>query len=114
EACARCNGLLRESSKTVKTGARALQDLLARPFTVDGLVTAAGLAAAAYVAHLLQYIPGLSAIGTLINLIYLAGLIAYYFQIIDHVGQDRDGLPGPSDGMDDIPHHIAIVPRGVV
>lgn len=114
EACQKCNGVLRECSKTVKTGAVALHDLLTRPFTVDGLLSAAGLAAAAYVGHLLAYLPGFGAIGTLIGLVYTATLIAYYFQIIDHIGQNRDGLPGPSDAVDDVPHLLSTALRGIV
>lgn len=71
-----------------------LREILTRPFSRDGLLTAAAFTAP----HLLS---GLRLVGILFFMIYLAALSAYFFRVVDHVGQARSGLPfSEEDVMD--------------
>jgi hypothetical protein len=71
----------------------SLTNLLSRPLSVEGLITAAALG---WLAAALGWMPG---IGTFISFACYAALVAYYFQIITHIGNGKEGLPGPSDAM---------------
>lgn len=71
-----------------------LREILTRPFTRDGLLTAAAFT----VPHLLS---GLRLVGIAFFFLYLAVLSAYFFRVVDHVGQARGGLPfSEEDTMD--------------
>ncbi len=93
EVCAKCGGRLQEPTVLPAPPDFDAAQLLARPFSVDGLVTAAAIA----LPGALGFIPGF---GGLLQLIYYAAVVAYYFQIIGFVGDGGEGLPGPSDAGD--------------
>lgn len=76
--------------------APALADLLTRPLCVEGLITAGALG---WLAAAFGWMPG---IGAFVNFACYAALVAYYFQIIAHVGDGKPGLPGPSDALHDM------------
>jgi len=90
--CAKCNGRLGEVTEAAaRPQAPGAVNLIARVFSLEGLLTAAGIAVGL---ALLSRIPG---IGRVFYIVSLATLVAYYFQIISHVGNGKEGLPGPSD-----------------
>jgi hypothetical protein len=76
--------------------APSLANLMSRPLSVEGLITAGALG---WLAAAFGWMPG---IGAFINFACYAALIAYYFQIIAHVGDGKAGLPGPSDALHDM------------
>jgi hypothetical protein len=45
---------------------------------------------------------------------YLSALVGYYFTIIHHVGDGRDGLPGPSDATEDFFDIAGFAARGIL
>jgi hypothetical protein len=95
EVCAVCKAPLGPVTQRVRP-APSLASLLSRPLSLEGLLTAAaisGLDAA------LGWMPG---IGRFIHYACTAALIAYYFQIIAHIGDGKPGLPGPSDATEDL------------
>jgi hypothetical protein len=108
ESCPVCSGLLKVAAITVPPLRAQLADVLARPFSKEGLVTALALAFAYWLSVWLPIVGPLFLYG------YLAGLVAYYFQIIDHVGRDRAGLPGPADTVEDVPHVLGLLLRGFI
>lgn len=94
DVCAHCKAPVGPVVQTFRP-APSLSNLLSRPFTVEGLITAGALG---WLAAAFGWMPG---IGTFINIACLAALVAYYFQIIAHIGEGRPGLPGPSDALHD-------------
>jgi hypothetical protein len=112
EVCAKCNGPLKEPVISTARPDFALGDLLARPFSVEGLITAAALASPIFVASIFRALPGLGSFAALLSLIYYGTLVGYYFQIIAHIGDDGAGLPGPSDLVDDAPSLFMMSLRG--
>src|SRR5439155_7737615 len=109
EVCARCNGPLQAPYQAAARPAFDLGELLARPFTVDGLLTALALASPLLVGSLLGFVPGVSG---LCAVAYYGSVIGYYFQIIGHIGDGKPGLPGPSDLGDDIGSLFKMCVRG--
>lgn len=106
ELCTRCNAPLGEPS--AEAGPPAPPDyaeLVRRPFTTDGIITATAIAL--FLA--LGWVPGF---GDLLKLAGYAALVAYYFQIIGFVGDGHDGLPGPSDAGDTPVAMLRTVLRG--
>ncbi|HEY2743116.1 MAG TPA: hypothetical protein VGL86_00775 [Polyangia bacterium] len=93
EVCVKCGGRLQEPTVLPAPPDYDLAELLRRPFSADGLITAAAIA----LPGALRFIPGF---GGLLQLIYYAAVAAYYFQIIGYVGSGGQGLPGPSDAGD--------------
>jgi hypothetical protein len=74
----------------------SLANLLSRPLSMEGLVTAVAIG---WLAAAFGWMPG---IGGFVRLACGAALIAYYFQIIAHIGDGKAGLPGPSDALHDM------------
>lgn len=107
EYCTKCKGTLHAPSVSVAHPALDLADLIARPFSVEGLLTAAAIAFGAW----LSWMPGL---GRLFAVAATAALVGYYFQIIDHVGSDKPGLPGPSDDVEGPLKWLAKCGRGLL
>jgi len=90
----RCDGLLRaHPAPDRRTGRQRLFEVVMRPFSKEGVITALALAVPAYV--------GLW-FGILLTLIYAGAMVAFYFGIIRHVAAGRPGLPGPPDSADDL------------
>jgi hypothetical protein len=69
-------------------------DLLKRPFRWEALITATAIAVPVWLAG---YIPFA---GGIVSSVGFAAAVAYYFQVVDHVGRKRDGMPDPS-GVED-------------
>ena len=91
ELCVRCNAPLAEpSADAAPAPPPDYAELMRRPFSVDGLITAAAIA----LPVALGFVPGF---GDLLKLAGYAALVAYYFQIVAFVGDGGEGLPGPSD-----------------
>jgi hypothetical protein len=95
EICALCKtplGPVNERARpSPKTGG-----LLSRALSPEGLLTAAAIAV---LDAGLVWIPRL---GTFVHVVCTGAVVAYYFQIIAHIGDGKPGLPGPSDAMEDI------------
>ncbi len=102
EVCAKCNAPLVAPSTIVARPDHDAAALARRAFTVEGVITAAGLASPLILSGFVAWIPGMSWFTLLMNVVYYGSLVGYYFQIIAHVGDGRDGLPGPSDLLDDV------------
>lgn len=102
EVCAKCNGRLREPYQQEAARGFSVGELLARPFTGEGLITAAAMSSPIFIASLFAWLPGMGKFVLIMQLIYYGALVGYYFQIIGHVGDDKPGLPGPSDVFDDM------------
>jgi hypothetical protein len=92
DVCARCNAPLGPVVQRFRPSP-SLRDLLSRPFTIEGLITAIAIG---WLAAAFGWMPG---IGNFVTLACYAALIAYYFQIITHIGEGKPGLPGPTDAL---------------
>jgi hypothetical protein len=92
DVCARCNAPLGPVVQRFRPSP-SLRDLLARPLSLEGLITAIALG---WLAAAFGWMPG---IGNFVTLACYAALIAYYFQIITHIGAGKPGLPGPTDAL---------------
>ncbi len=95
EGCAHCDGTLQRTVRTVARPADDLADLLARPFSMDGLLAAAVLATLGW----LGFVP---AFGRIFRIFYAAAVPAFFVAIIDHVGEGKRGLPSTTEGLDDL------------
>jgi hypothetical protein len=102
EVCVKCNAPLVAPSAIVERPDHGAVELARRALTVEGLVTAAGLALPLLLSGAVSWIPGMDWFTLLMSVIYYGSLVGYYFQIIAHVGEGRSGLPGPSDLLDDL------------
>jgi len=105
ELCTRCSAPLGEPAAAGPPAPPDYAQLVRRPFTVDGLITATAIAL--FIA--LGWVPGF---GDLLKLAGYAALVAYYFQIIAFVGDGGDGLPGPADAGDTPVAMLKTVLRG--
>lgn len=81
-----------------------IADALRRVWSMEGLTTAAGFA---LFFMLSRYV-------VVFVVFYGAGLVGYYFGIVHHVGDGEDGLPGPSDAVDDWAGTVALFLKGVL
>jgi hypothetical protein len=109
EVCARCNAPLVAPSMSLPAPPMEPLALAARVLSSDGLITAAAIALPGAVSGWFGF-----GIGTLFNLAYWGTLIGYYFQIIAHIGDDGDGLPGASDALSDLPSVMLMTLRGAL
>lgn len=105
ELCARCNAPLADPTDAAPAPPPDYAELVRRPFSVDGLITAAAIA----LPMALGFVPGF---GDLLKLAGYAALVAYYFQTIAFVGEGGDGLPGPSDVGDTAVQMLRTVLKG--
>jgi hypothetical protein len=95
EICSACKARLGPVTTLIRPSP-SLRDLLARPLSLEGLITAGAIS---ILDAALGWMPG---IGRFIRLACTAALVAYYFQIIAHIGDGKEGLPGPSDAVEDL------------
>jgi hypothetical protein len=105
EVCARCNAPLIAPSATAGRAPLEPRALVGRVLAGEGLLTAAAIA----LPGALTWVPGF---GTLFKLMFWGSLVGYYFQIIVHVGDDKPGLPGAADALDDVPALVSMTVRG--
>ena len=102
-ACKSCGGLLKEvAAKSVLPVGEDFLDVVKRPLSIDGFLTAMGCALPAAI----PFLP-------FRNWISSAAVAAYYFVIIDHIGRSRDGFPGASDAVDDFDSLKTAIFRGI-
>jgi hypothetical protein len=71
-----------------------LLDLLARPLRLEPLLTTFAIA----VPVALSFLPG---VGDYLAILGFAAAVAYYFQIIDHIGRGEPGMPEPMHVIED-------------
>lgn len=86
--CPDCGGHARVGMERVPTEREDLQDLVRRPLSGEGLLTAFVLSLplgliAVPIRHLQAFLV----------FVHVACLVSYYFQTVDHVGRRRPGLP---------------------
>ena len=84
EACSYCDNVLIPVAVVVVPEKNEYTDVLKRLFSTDGLITIVALTIFFWVA---------SFVGSFLLPLYFAGLGGYYFQVIQHVGWGRKGLP---------------------
>jgi hypothetical protein len=82
--------------------------LLARPFKVEPLLTAFAIALPAWLSH---FVPGA---GRFLFWLGFAAAVAYYFQVIDHVGRGQDGMPEPTQAIEDMSDVRRAALRGIL
>ena len=87
--CGFCGGVLRVGELPQEP--ETLRQLLSRPVNLEGALTVATLS-----------LPGLGVgfgglLGAVFGFIYLGVLAGYYYQLIDHVGRQSEGLPFSSE-----------------
>jgi hypothetical protein len=112
EVCVKCGGRLQEPTVEPNLPDFDVGDLVRRSLTVDGLITAAALASPILVGSIFDAVPGLGSFASLMSLVYYGTLVGYYFQIVAHIGDGHDGLPGPSDLLGDVGSLLAMSLRG--
>lgn len=88
-SCSFCQGVLRAGALPKEP--ETLTQLLSRPLNLEGALTVGALS-----------LPGLGVglgglLGLIFGFIYLAVLAGYYYQLIDHVGRQSEGLPFSSE-----------------
>ena len=90
--CPRCDGVLRETAKPVLAGKEEASDLLRRPLSGEGALTAVMLA----VPYWFSSAP--AGLGLACSFVYFSCLAGFYFQTVDHIGRGKEGLPfSPSE-----------------
>ena len=91
--CDRCGGLVQAIPGEMRTTEKQdLEELLRRPFDRETLMAIVAIS----LPWGLTAVP-LPRISTLGGMLYFGALSTYYFQVVDHVGRDRKGLPFSSD-----------------
>jgi hypothetical protein len=88
-SCPLCHSPLEPLNRETAAPLRAsvpLGDLLRRPFRVEPILTALAISLPVW----LSWLPGF---GRFLAALGFAAAVAYYFQVIDHVGRGEDGMP---------------------
>ncbi len=85
----------------VKGLSATLRDVAQRLVTLEALSTVGAMAA----------FYALLSFSRLAIFLYLSTLVIYYFTIVRHVGEGKDGMPGPSD--DELGRTVSFAFRGV-
>jgi hypothetical protein len=104
KACPDCGHVLERCDAGEMSIDRALGDAARRLFTMEGLTTSAAIAV----------VYALAAYSWPLLLIYFSALASYYFVIVRHVGDGKDGMPGPTDTVDDWTETVSFAIRGVL
>src|SRR5579859_3183406 len=99
ELCQKCSAPLGAPTEAPPSPPLAAADIFARVFSLDGILTALAIA----LPGALSWMPGF---GALFTVAYYGALVGYYFQIVAWLGEDRAGLPGPSDAVDSPGHMV--------
>lgn len=102
-ACPTCGHAVHKASPALGA-ADSIRDAVRRVASLEGVTTAAGFAVAYMLARWVS----------VFGIFYLSALVGYYFTIIHHVGDGRDGLPGPSDATEDWLEVAGFAARGVL
>ena len=110
-ACKACDGMLKEvSAQPLLTGAEDFIDLMKRVFSVEGIIVAAAVSIFAALANWFSFVLYFP---TLMRVLYWGAVSSFYFMIIDHIGRNRPGLPGPPE-LDSMADIIGLIFRGLV
>ena len=107
--CSRCGSVLRPARRTLAPPMVELRELVKRPFSAEGLLTAGALAVPATLAWVQS-----GHIALVFRAIYMATLSGYYFQTVDHVGRGAAGLPFSADSVFDKASMLKALSRGLV
>jgi hypothetical protein len=111
ESCPRCLATVREPEPGVPGAIdEGVLRNLARPFSVEALITAVAIAVPAWLAQLLP----MGLLGTALSLLTFAATVSYYFQTIDHIGRGRDGMPEATGGVESWEDVASLTWRGIV
>ncbi len=101
QACPACGHVLVTADAEVKGVTALLRDAQQRVVSLEGLSTIGAMAA----------FYALLSFSRFAIFFYLSTLAIYYFAIVRHVGEGKDGMPGPSD--DELGKTISFAFRGV-
>jgi hypothetical protein len=83
--------------------------LLLRVVTLECLLTAVAIALPGAVRGWFGF-----GLGRLLIVAFLGSLVGYYFQIIAHIGDDQEGLPGLADTVSDLSSLRRMMTRGIL
>ena len=100
QACPACGHVLVTADAEVKGVTALLRDAQQRVVSLEGLSTIGAMAA----------FYALLSFSRFAIFFYLSTLAIYYFAIVRHVGEGKDGMPGPSD--DELGKTISFAFRG--
>jgi hypothetical protein len=87
--------------------AASVGDLITRPFSGEPLLTTVILAVIAW----LEFLPGL---GRYLYWIGFGAVVAYYFEVIDHIGRGRPGMPETAEAFEDFSSLRRLAQRGLL
>jgi hypothetical protein len=102
-ACAACGHAVERTAPTLRA-ADSVLDAIQRVVSVEAATTAAAFAVFYMLARWV----------VALGIFYASALVSYYFAIIHHVGDDKDGLPGQSDVTEDWVENLGFAARGVL
>lgn len=102
EICPTCGHLVEAASASTSTE-EGIVEAIKRVGTLEGVTTNLAFALCYQAA----------VVSPLFSGFYFAALVGYYFTIIHHVGEGGDGLPGPSDAVDDWVETLGILAKGL-
>jgi len=102
EICPACGHVVEVASPATTTE-QAFVDAARRATSLEGVTTNLAFALCYQAA----------VVSLAFTVFYFAALVGFYFTIIHHVSDGGDGLPGPSDAVDDWVETLGIVVKGI-
>jgi hypothetical protein len=108
--CPMCRHPLQEINRETVASTRqttGIGELLSRPFRTEPLLTALVLSVVAW----LDFLPG---VGRFFSWIGFGAVVAYYFEVIDHIGRGRSGMPETSEAFEDVGSLRRLAQRGIL
>jgi hypothetical protein len=101
QACPDCGHVLATADAEVHGLADSLRDVSQRLVTLEGLTTIGAL----------SVFYAVLAFSRFAIFLYLSTLVIYYFAIVRHVGEGKDGMPGPTE--DELGRTVSFAFRGL-
>jgi hypothetical protein len=109
-ACPMCRQALQPIDRDTVAATRetsGIGELITRPFGLEPMITTVILAVFAW----LDFIPGM---GRYLRWIGFGAVVAYYFEVIDHIGRGRPGMPETAQAFEDFSSLRRLAQRGLL